>query len=80
MSGPPVWGRNGEVLWSCPKSFVTAESEALLEKFLAIQRLGQLDLRRCPAREADAFAILDRELSRELKDAQQNRGRDSEGI
>lgn len=71
-AGPPVWGRGGLLVWRCPRSFVTAESEVLLEDFLSRRRLGRFDIRELSAREVDAFAILEHEFRQERQNGQQN--------
>lgn len=59
-------GRQGEKRMAseqCPVSYVTAESRSVLERFLAERQLGvvvSLDER--PARIADAFVLLAREV------------------
>ena len=70
--GPPVWVRKGVAIESCPKYFITAESEAWLEEFLVWRRLGGRDARELSARQVEAFAILEREHAAEMKDGQQN--------
>ena len=67
-----MWARKGVVLETCPKSFVTAESETWVEEFLVWRRLGGLDVKELSARQVEAFAILEREIAAETKDGQQN--------
>ena len=66
----PVWTRNGVALDTCPTSFITAESEALLEEFLVMHRLGGVRVAELSARQVDAFVVLEKTL-REM-----NNGRD----
>jgi hypothetical protein len=72
-TGPPVWARKSVALECCPKSFVTSESQALVEEFLVRRRLGGLDVRELSAKQVEAFALLEREITAEIKDGQQNR-------
>jgi hypothetical protein len=69
--GAPVWGRRELVLWTCPKSLITAESQTLVEEFLLRKRLGSMDFSQLQARQVEAFAILEREFSLEMKNGQQ---------
>lgn len=70
-SGPPVWARKDITLNTCPKSYISAESEALVEEFLVWRRLGGAQLTDLSARQVDAFMILDRTLA-EVNRAQQS--------
>lgn len=38
-SGLPVWARRGVSLGMCPKSYITAESEGMLETYAVMRRL-----------------------------------------
>ena len=49
----------------CPKSAVTAESLAWIEEFYAWKLAGGIDCQTMSARQADAFAVLERELATE---------------
>jgi hypothetical protein len=71
--GPPVWARKSVSLQTCPKSFVTSESQALLEEFLVRRRLGAIDIRELSAKQVEAFALLEKEITAEIRDGQQNR-------
>jgi hypothetical protein len=66
--GRPVWGRGEVVLWTCPKSFISAESQTLVEEFLFRRRMGMIDIDNLNAKQAEAFAMLEREFSREMND------------
>ena len=70
-SGPPVWARKDITLSTCPKSYISAESEALVEEFLVWRRLGGVQLAELSARQVDAFMTLDRALA-EVNRAQQS--------
>lgn len=59
-------GRPGEkrvASAECPVSYVTAESRSVLERFLAERQIGvAAGLDELPARTADAFVLLEREV------------------
>jgi hypothetical protein len=63
-----VWARKHAQAEECPKSFVTAESLALVEEFLVRRRLGMQDSLETEARRVDAFLILRDETEREERD------------
>jgi hypothetical protein len=71
-SGPPVWARRGVSLGTCPKSYITADSEGMLESYAVLRRLGGVDVATLPARQVEGFAILEKELAEELKNGRQN--------
>jgi len=71
--GPPVWARKDVTIHTCPKSFVTSDSQSLVEEFLVRRRLGAIDIRDLSAKQVEAFALLEKALSAELRDGQQNR-------
>ena len=52
---------------SCPVSYVTAESQTLLDEFQAWKLLGSLDYRHMPARTVEAIFILENETILENK-------------
>jgi hypothetical protein len=60
-------------VFTCPKSFVTAESETWLEEFFVRKRLGGLDLNSLSARQVEAFAILEKAVAAEKNHGDQNR-------
>jgi hypothetical protein len=68
----PIWGRRGVVVQRCPKSFITEESQALVEEFLVRRRLDAMDFANLGARQVEAFAILEKELQRERGNGQQD--------
>jgi hypothetical protein len=72
-AGPPVWARKDISLHTCPKSYVSSESQSLVEEFLLRRRLGAIDIRELSAKQVEAFALLERALTGEIKDGQQNR-------
>jgi hypothetical protein len=59
-------------LRTCPKSFVTAESQTLVEEFFVRRRLGGLEFAELTAKQVEAFVILEKALAVEMKDAQHN--------
>jgi hypothetical protein len=44
---------------TCPKSYITAESEEFLEEVFVRRRFGEWDLNSLSARQIEAFAILE---------------------
>jgi hypothetical protein len=71
--GPPIWARKDIALHTCPKSYVTSESLSVVEEFLLRRRLGAIDIRELNAKQVEAFALLEKALSAEIRDGQQNR-------
>jgi hypothetical protein len=69
--GPPVWARNDVVLFTCPKSYVTSESETLVEEFFVRRRMGAIEFSELSARQVEAFAILEKALTTEIKHGQE---------
>lgn len=66
-----MWGRKHVLVSACPKSYVSAESMALVEEFSFRRRFGQMSPEDLTARQADAFMVLEAELAREIKDGDQ---------
>lgn len=60
-----VWVRRGVATTVCPRSFVSAESEAWLEQFQTLKRFGMGDVMVLPARTVHAFIVLEKELQKE---------------
>jgi hypothetical protein len=60
---------------SCPKSYITAESEGLVEEFLVRRRLGGMNFGELSARQVESFLILEQALTAESTREQQNRPR-----
>jgi hypothetical protein len=71
--GAPVWARKNVTLHTCPKSFVTSESQAVVEEFLVRRRFGAIDIRDLTAKQVEAFALLEKALTAEVGNGQQNR-------
>ena len=64
-----VWARGRVSSEECPKSLVTPGSVELLEKFLGWKFAGGGSLNEVPAKEADAFLILEGEWRAEVEAA-----------
>ena len=71
-SGPPVWARRGVRLGTCPRSFITGESQTTVEEFFIRRRLNLMNEEQLTARQIEAFAILEKELTAEIKYEQHN--------
>ncbi len=71
-SAPLVWARKQVALKSCPASYITAESQTLVEEFFVRRRLGARDIDSLTARQVEAFVILEKELAQEMNDGQHN--------
>jgi hypothetical protein len=52
---------------SCPKSYITAESECLVEDFLVRRKLGGMEFGEMSARQVEGFVILEQALAAEMK-------------
>lgn len=70
--GPLIWVRRDVSLQTCPKSYVTAESQTLVEEFFVRRRLGGMEFAQLTAKQVEAFVILERALAAEMKNAQHN--------
>lgn len=62
----PVWVRGRRVTEECPKSLITAESIAWLEKFFVWNFASRRSAEELTAREAEAFSLLDVEYRAEV--------------
>ena len=58
---------------TCPKSYVTGESLALVEEFLVRRRLGGIRAAELDARRVEAFLVLEKALEAEMNDGQHTR-------
>jgi hypothetical protein len=67
----PVWLRGGVVSTECPKSFITPESTAMVERFFAKKQFGAMPGEELTARDAEAFVILEKEWQMEQRNGQQ---------
>jgi len=57
----------------CPKSYITAESETVLEEFLVRKHIGgETRIEDLSARRVDAFAVLEKTLAEEKRDGQRH--------
>ena len=63
----PVWARKTVATESCPRSYITAESEGLVEDFLVRRRLGGMNFGKLSARQVEGFLILEQALTAELR-------------
>jgi hypothetical protein len=61
----PVWARKTVAIDTCPKSYITAESEGLVEDFLVRRRLGGMSFEELSARQVEGFLILEQALAGE---------------
>jgi hypothetical protein len=69
---PLVWARRDVSLRTCPKAYITAESQTLVEEFFVRRRLGGMDFAELSARQVEAFAILEEALAARMNDGQHN--------
>jgi hypothetical protein len=58
---------------TCPASYVTGESLALVEEFLVRRRLGGIRAAELDARRVEAFLVLEKALEAEMNDGQHTR-------
>ena len=72
----PVWIRKAAVLGCCPRSFITAGSESLVEEYFVRKRLGGLNFEELSARQVEAFVILEQALGGERNNGQHSTRRD----
>ena len=56
---PLVWARRDVSLRTCPKAYITAESQTLVEEFFVRRRLRGMDFAELSARQVEAFVILE---------------------
>ncbi|HYW41656.1 MAG TPA: hypothetical protein VE959_02290 [Bryobacteraceae bacterium] len=59
-------------LTACPTSYISGESQTLVEEFFVRRRLGALNLVELSARQVEAFLILEKALAVEMNDGQHN--------
>jgi hypothetical protein len=67
-----VWARRDVSLSTCPKSYITGESQTLVEEFFVRRRLRGMDFRELSARQVEAFVILEQAFAAETSDGQHN--------
>jgi len=65
-----VWGRGAIATTTCPTSYVTTESVALIEEFYAWKLCGAANVYDLPARLVEAIFVLENELRAETNDGQ----------
>jgi hypothetical protein len=75
-NAPLVWARRSVALRTCPKSYITAESQTFVEEFFVRRLLRAGDFASLSARQVEAFVILEKALAGEISDAQQNTRQD----
>ncbi len=68
--GRPVWARKAISLERCPKSYISAESEAFVEEFLVWRRMGGARPWEMTARQVDAFVVLTKALAEVMSERQ----------
>jgi hypothetical protein len=73
----PVWARKTVATESCPKSYITAESEGLVEDFLVRRQLGGMNFGELSARQVEGFLILEQAWAAETKAEGSNHRRDA---
>jgi hypothetical protein len=61
-----VWARKQAALRTCPKSYISADSLALVEEFFVRRRLGGMDFGELSARQVEAFVVLEKALGTEM--------------
>ena len=66
-----VWAREGVAISTCPVSYITPDSIALLEEFHVWKLFGHRDCYELPARTVEAISILESELKMECARAQE---------
>jgi hypothetical protein len=66
-----VWARANVRLNTCPKSYITAQSIEWLERYQVQRTFGFGDVMRLPARDVDAYCLIENEIIGEKKRAQQ---------
>jgi hypothetical protein len=62
------------VLTRCPRSAITAESEATVEEFLVWKRIGAAASGELSARQVEAFVILENAMEKERRNGERHTG------
>jgi hypothetical protein len=79
VDAPPmqrlVWARRNVGLDRCPKPYITAESQSLVEEFFIRRRFRGFPANQLSARQVEAFVILEKELTAEVEDGRRSRSR-----
>jgi hypothetical protein len=60
-----VWARRGVSVSTCPTSYISGGSLALIEEYGAWKAFGHGDYRHLPARLVDAVCVLEKEMAGE---------------
>jgi hypothetical protein len=63
----PVWARRNHVVNECPRSYISAESQTLIEQFNVWKLAGGSEFSAWPARVVEAMCILEQELRQEAR-------------
>jgi hypothetical protein len=73
IEGPArvIWARRGHGVTQCPTSYITGQSLAWLEEYCTWKLLGRADIRSLPARQVEAFWVLENELMEESQHERQ---------
>ena len=64
---PSRLGKKGRCLDTCPTSYVTAESNAFIQEYQVWKLFGGVSVLALPARNVEAFCILENEMRAEIK-------------
>jgi len=67
-----VWARKDVAIETCPQSYITAESQTLVEEFFVRRRLNGIQISELSARQVEAFLILEQALGGETIDEQRH--------
>ena len=67
-----MWARKDVAIETCPKSYITAESQTLVEEYLVRRRVNGIKFSELSARQVEAFLILKKALVTEMNDDQHN--------
>ena len=70
-TAPVIWARRSVAIESCPTSYITPESQALLEEFHVWKLFGAPDVYSLPARLVEALVLLENEWRAERINAQE---------
>jgi hypothetical protein len=65
-----VWARGGVAVTRCPRSTVTAASEAMVEEFLVWKRVGAAAVGELSARQVEAFVVLENAMEQEKRNGE----------
>jgi hypothetical protein len=68
QGGQPIWVRKNVCANTCPTSYITSESIAMLEEFHAWKLFGAMDVYGLPARTVEAICVLENEMRSERDD------------